>query len=240
VALSLVVATTPEEVQSAQRLRHDVFGVEMGARLHSPVPGLDVEEFDDYCDHLLVRDDLTGMTVGTYRMLPPHRAPGRLYADGEFDLQSLDSLRPAIVETGRSCVHPDYRNGAVISLVWAGLARYMHLYGHRWLAGCGSVSLADGGAAAAAVWEIAREKHLAPEQLRVTPRQPYPLDPPPAVRRAQLLELVPPLLRGYLRLGAWVGGEPALDADFGVADFFVLLHLDEMNPRYLRHFLGEA
>jgi putative hemolysin len=239
-SFSILVASTADEISAAQRLRYAVFGVEMGARLHSPVPGLDVDAFDEFCDHLVVRDDRTGTTIATYRMLPPHKAPGRLYSDGEFDLTSLADLRQHIVETGRSCVHPDHRNGAVITLMWTGIARYLHLYGYRWLAGCASVPLADGGHAAAAVWEVVRQRNLSPERLRVTPRRPYPLGPPPAVSRAAMLAAFPPLLRGYLRLGAWVCGEPALDENFGVADFFVLLSLDEIDPRYLRHYLGQA
>ena len=93
--------------------------------------------------------------------------------------------------------------------------------------------------AAFARGEHLRDKHLAPPRLRVTPRVPYPLGPAPTTNRAELLAAVPPLLRGYLRLGAWIGGEPAHDADFGVADFFVLLSLDRVDSRYLRHFLGE-
>jgi putative hemolysin len=241
---SIVVASTPEEIRAAQRLRHDVFAVEMGAHLHTPTPGLDIDEFDEYCDHLVVRDDRSGETVGTYRMLPPHKrpgpAPGRLYSDGEFDLASLAPLRDVIVETGRSCVHVDHRGGAVINLIWTGIARYLHLHGQRWLAGCASVPLHDGGFAATAVWDVVRAKHLAPPLLRVTPRQPYALGPTPDVSKRELLAAVPPLLRGYLRLGAWIGGEPALDDDFGVADFFVLLSVDRVDPRYLRHFLGET
>ncbi len=239
---SIVVAGTSEEVSAAQRLRHLVFAEEMGARLHTPVPGLDVDIFDDYCDHLLIRDDRSGEVVGTYRMLPPHRAAqlGRLYADGEFDLSGLADLRGLLVETGRSCVHPGHRSGAVINLMWTGIARYLHLHGHRWLSGCASVPLADGGDAAAAVWEVVREKHIAPPRLRVAPRIPYPVGPAPTADRASLLATVPPLLRGYLRLGAWIGGEPAHDVDFAVADFFVLLSLDRVDPRYLRHFLGDG
>ncbi len=237
---SIVVASTRDEIQAAQRLRHDVFAGEMGATLHSPVPGLDVDEFDEYCDHLVVREDRTGATVGTYRMLPPHKAPGRLYADGEFDLTALAALREVIVETGRSCVHAEHRGGAVINLMWTGIARYLHLHGQRWLAGCASVPLADGGFAAAAVWDIVKAKHLAPPLLRVSPRNSYDLGPTPTAPKRELLAAVPPLLRGYLRLGAWIGGEPAHDPDFGVADFFVLLSLDRVDPRYLRHFLGEA
>jgi putative hemolysin len=237
---SIVVASATEEIRAAQRLRYEVFAQEMGAHLHSPVDGLDIDEFDEFCDHLVVRDDCTGATVGTYRMLPPHKAPGRLYSDGEFDLSALAPLRDVLVETGRSCVHADHRGGAVINLMWTGIARYLHLHGQRWLAGCASVPLFDGGFAASAVWDVVRAKHLAPPLLRARPREKYPLSPLPEVSKRELLAAVPPLLRGYLRLGAWIGGEPAYDPDFGVADFFVLLSVDRVDPRYLRHFLGEA
>jgi putative hemolysin len=237
---SIVVASATEEIRAAQRLRYEVFAQEMGAHLHSPVDGLDIDEFDEFCDHLVVRDDCTGATVGTYRMLPPHKAPGRLYSDGEFDLSALAPLRDVLVETGRSCVHADHRGGAVINLMWTGIARYLHLHGQRWLAGCASVPLFDGGFAASAVWDVVRAKHLAPPLLRARPREKYPLSPLPEVGKRELLAAVPPLLRGYLRLGAWIGGEPAYDPDFGVADFFVLLSVDRVDPRYLRHFLGEA
>jgi putative hemolysin len=239
---TVLIAATPDEIRSAQRLRYSVFAEELGATLHSDGPGLDIDEFDPHCDHLLVRENLTGEVVGTYRMLPPHRATaaGRLYSETEFDLSDLAPLRDQIVETGRSCVHPDHRTGAVINLMWTGIARYLHLHGHRWLAGCASVPLADGGAMANSVWEVVRERHISPPRLRVTPHHPYAVEPPPSAKRADLVAGIPPLLRGYLRLGAWVCGEPALDEDFGVADFFVLLSLDRVDPRYRRHFLGDA
>lgn len=236
----ITVAATPTEVAAAQRLRYQVFAGELGARLATPTPGLDVDEFDPHCDHLLIREERTGAVVGTYRMLPPERARrlGRLYSDAEFDLAGLADLRDAVVETGRSCAHPDHRTGAVINLMWTGIARYLHLHGYRWLAGCASVPVVDGGRIAASVWEVARARHLAPPRLRVTPRTPYPLPPAPPADRAARLAVVPPLLRGYLRLGAWIGGEPAHDTAFGVADLFVLLSLDRVDARYLRHFLN--
>jgi putative hemolysin len=239
---SILIAATDEEIVAAQRLRYQVFAGEMGAQLHTDRPGLDIDEFDEFADHLIVREDRTGEVVGTYRMLPPHRAAnaGRLYSDGEFDLTRLAPLRDVLVETGRSCVHPDHRSGAVINLMWTGIARYLHLHGHRWLAGCASVPLADGGVSADSVWELARTKHISPPALRAVPRRPYPTSAPESTQPAKLLAAVPPLLRGYLRLGAWVCGEPAHDPDFGVADFFVLLSLDRVNPRYLKHFLGET
>lgn len=233
---TVTLARDEDDVRAAQRLRHDVFAGELGALLTTPQPGLDVDPFDAYCDHLLVHDTLTGEVVGTYRLLPPERAAvaGRLYSEGEFDLAALDGLRPGLVEVGRSCVHPDHRDGTVIGLIWAGIARYMVDRGHEWLAGCCSVPLADGGAQAAATWERVRAKHLAPEEYRVRPLLPWtPAGAAPAGRGEP-----PALLRGYLRLGAWVCGEPAHDPDFGVADLYVLLSMRRVNPRYLRHFLS--
>ncbi|WP_189213460.1 MULTISPECIES: GNAT family N-acetyltransferase [Actinokineospora] len=234
---SLLVANDSAEVEAAQRLRYDVFAGEMGATLHSPVAGLDVDRFDEHCDHLVVRHDQTGQIVGTYRMLPPERAAaaGGLYSETEFDLSRLSGLRGELVETGRSCVHPDHRTGAVVSLVWAGIARYMLLSGHQWLAGCASVPLTDGGTLASGVWQTVRAKHFADERYGVEPLTPWhPESVAPPART-----VLPPLLKGYLRLGAWVCGRPALDADFGVADFFVLLGLKHVDQRYLKFFLGE-
>jgi putative hemolysin len=235
---SLLVARDGEEVLAAQRLRYRVFAGEMGASLRTSVPGADVDAFDEHCDHLVVREDHTGEIVGCYRMLPPERvaAAGMLYAETEFDLRALEHLRGALVETGRSCVHPDHRTGAVVSLVWAGIARYLLLSGHRWLAGCASVPLSDGGTLAAGVWQTVRHRHYAPPEYRVRPLRPW--DPSDVETPARVA--VPPLLRGYLRLGAWVCGPPAHDADFGVADLFVLLGLDRIDQRYLSYLLGSS
>lgn len=235
---TLLIADDQSQVAAAQRLRHDVFAAELGATLTgATADGRDVDEFDDHCDHLIVRDDATGDVVGTYRMLPPAAAEraGRRYGDGEFDLSALRPLRHQLVETGRSCVHPDHRTGSVINLMWAGIARYMHLNNLRWLGGCASVPLDDGGVTAAGVWARAQAKHLAPPALRVTPRRDWlagtdlvgdPKTQPPA------------LLKGYLRLGSWVCGRPAFDPEFNCADFYVLFSMDRLDPRYRRHFLG--
>ena len=234
---TLLIADSADQVEAAQRLRHDVFAGELGARLHGAVDGRDIDEFDDHCDHLIVREDATRRVVGTYRMLPPAAAEraGRRYADGEFDMSRLSPLRDQLVETGRSCVHPDHRGGAVVNLMWAGIARYLHLKNLRWLGGCASIPLDDGGALAAGVWSRVSAKHLSPPALRVVPRNPWLTPESPAGDKSVQ---VPPLLRGYLRLGSWVCGEPAYDPDFGCADLYVLFSMDRMDPRYRRHFLG--
>lgn len=239
---SLLLTRDDELVEAAQRLRYRVFGEELGASLPSSGAagrdGVDVDRFDEHCDHLVVRADATGEIVGTYRMLPPERvaAAGGYYAETEFGLDALADLRPNLVETGRACVHPDHRAGGVVSLVWAGIARYLLLTGHTHLMGCGSVPLADGGALAAGVWDLAQRKHLSPVGRRVTPHRPWDASAAPRAARS----VVPPLLRGYLRLGAWVCGPPAHDPEFGVADLLLLLPLDRIDDRYLRFFLGES
>ncbi|MGH3821259.1 MAG: GNAT family N-acetyltransferase [Pseudonocardiaceae bacterium] len=239
---TLLVAQQQADVRAAQRLRYHVFADEMGAVLHTTEPGLDIDDYDTHCDHLVVREDSTGEIVGTYRMLSPEGAwrAGGLYCETEFQIPTLDDLRRTLVETGRSCVHPDHRTGAVVNLIWAGIARYLLLNGYRWLVGCASVPLrtpdAPQGAFARGVWDIVRSKHLAPQRYRVVPRRPWHAELALRPQRASL----PALLRGYLRLGAWVCGPPAYDPDFGVADFLVLLSLDRVDPRYLRHFLGHS
>lgn len=129
-------------------------------------------------------------------------------------------------------MHPAHRDGAVVALMWGGITRYMATTGHNWVAGCCSVELNDGGAMAAGVWDRVSAKNLAPEEYRVSPLRPW--DPAGIARPARTT--LPALLRGYLRLGAWVCGEPAHDPDFGVADLFILLSLERTDERYLRHF----
>ncbi|OQO90933.1 GNAT family N-acetyltransferase [Saccharomonospora piscinae] len=243
------IAHTPEQVEAARRLRHRVFAGELGARLPATAePGLDADPFDRHCDHLLATDDSTGEVVGTYRLLPPGRT-AELYSATEFDLSPLAPLRRSLIEMGRSCVHPDHRDGGVITAMWSALARYALLSGHRYLAGSASVPLADGGYAAEQTWRLVRERNLSPRRWRVRPHLPWPVSEAPENGRACRAigsgaapdrRAVPPLLRGYLRLGAWVCGPPAHDPEFGVADFFVLLPFDRIDDHYLRHFLCGA
>ncbi|WP_035061787.1 GNAT family N-acetyltransferase [Andreprevotia chitinilytica] len=233
--LSVTLARHQDDIRAAQMLRYRVFAEEMGARLPSREAGIDQDLFDPYCDHLLVQDDETGEVVGTYRILPPDQAKklGSYYSDTEFDLTRLGALRPQLVEVGRSCVHPDYRTGATITLLWAGLAEYMQRRNHHYLIGCASVSLIDGGHLAASLYRKLVDNHLGPVEWRVVPRCPLPL----AALNQKLDAEVPPLIKGYLRAGAMICGEPAWDPDFNTADLFVLLPMQKMDQRYARHFI---
>ena len=126
-AIEVTWARHLDEVREAQRLRFEVFAAEMGARLTTPIHGHDVDLFDDYCEHLLVRDAPSQQVIGTYRVLTPAQAKrvGGTYSDTEFDLTRLRTLRPRMVELGRSCVHPDHRHGGVIMALWSALADFM-------------------------------------------------------------------------------------------------------------------
>jgi len=232
--LVLSMASTPEELREVQRLRYKVFIETMGLSSLVREDGLDSDEFDEHCDHLIVRDSSTLKVVGTYRLLSASRARklGRVYSEGEFDLGRLNNLRGRMVEAGRACIHPDYRGGSVIMLLWSGLAEYMRRENCDYLAGCASISLADGGHNAVAVYQSLAGAHLAPSEYRVTPHLPFPFSKLEAAQKPQ----VPPLLKGYVRSGAWICGEPAWDPDFESADLFLLLPLANLDGRYARHY----
>ena len=233
---SIEWASRPSEVKEAQRLRYKVFADEMGANLSQNSERLDIDEFDTYCDHLLIRDQDTLKVVGTYRVLPPHKAQeiGRLYSDSEFDLSRIDHLRPKLVELGRSCVHQDYRSGAVIMALWSGLAQYMLKNGYEIMLGCASIPMADGGHFAASLYNSLNSDQMAPTEFHAFPRLPLPLDK----LNGGLDVEAPPLIKGYLKLGAKICSAPAWDPDFNTADLLTMLRLSDINPRYAKHFLG--
>ena len=237
-ALMISWARHQDEVEEAQRLRYKVFVEEMGATLPKAKEGLDQDLFDNWCDHLIVRDEETLRVVGTYRVLPPHQAAklGSLYSESEFDLTRLANLRPKMIELGRSCVHQDYRTGSVIMALWGGLGRYMLQGGYETMLGCASVSMADGGHYAASLYRQFGKSHIAPIEYRAFPRLALPVES----LNQQLDVEPPPLIKGYLRLGAKICGAPAWDPDFNTADFLTLLRLDDLHPRYVRHFLGKS
>ena len=247
---SLLLSTDPSLVEAAQRLRYDVFtstpGFTVPAGPCGPTGERDVDRFDEFCDHLLVRDDDTGELVGCYRMLAPAGAiaAGGLYTETEFDVRAFDPLRPSLVEMGRAVVRDGHRNGGVVLLMWAGILAYLDRCGYDYVTGCVSVPIGgeqDGpegqvpGSQLRGVRDFIVNRHAAPPEYRVTPYRPVVVngkaidDIAPPSRPA-----IPALMRGYLRLGAKVCGEPAHDPDFGVGDFCVLLDKKHADTRYLK------
>ncbi|MGE5153267.1 MAG: GNAT family N-acetyltransferase [Bdellovibrio bacteriovorus] len=236
--LYVELATSAREVREAQALRYRVFGEELGARLKGGVPGLDVDEFDPVCLHLLVRESRTGEVVGCTRILTDEGAArlGRFYSENEFDLGPIRDLPGRKLEVGRTCVAAQFRQGSAIAVLWSGLAGFIQLHGFDYLFGCASMPLGERDMQAAAIMSRLRRQALAPEPLRVSPRVPLLTAQVPDGVDAPL----PALLRAYVRLGAKACGEPCRDTDFRVADVFMLLNVDELNPAYSRHFLDRV
>ncbi len=239
---TLLLSADADLIEAAQRLRHDVFTSEPGFELTGASDGRDADEFDEHCDHLLVRDDNTGEFVGCYRMLPPPGAiaAGGLYTATEFDVRGLDALRPSLVEMGRAVVRADHRNGAVVLMMWTGILAYVDRCGYDYVAGCISVPVLDPtgqtgpGCQIRGVRDVVGRRHAADPRYTVHPYRPVVIDghglddiePPPR-------PTIPALMRGYLRLGAQVCGEPAHDPAFGVGDFPALLDKRRADIRYL-------
>lgn len=235
-SLYLSLAANTDDIRAAQRLRHQVFIEEMGALLEGNEHGIESDHFDPYCQHLLVRDAAAGDRVaGCYRILTHTQAAraGGYYSESEFDLGEIFRLPGRFMEVGRTCVHPDYRNGATIALLWRGLARFMGLHRFDYLMGCASIPLNSGVNFVIDLYHALARTHLAPPGRRVYPRLPL-LGLHPGLHQKGIE--IPALLKAYLRMGAKVCGEPAWDPQFNVADFFLLLPVEELNPRYARHF----
>lgn len=239
-AIKVSWAKHQDEVREAQKLRYSVFANEMGARLPATIPGHDIDLFDDYCEHLLVRDGETNAVIGTYRVLTPVQAKrvGGTYTDTEFDLTRLRNMRERMVELGRSCVHPDHRHGGVILALWGALFEFMSRNQLDTMIGCASIPMLHNGIvsgdAAASMWQQLSKSNLASIEFHVRPRLPLPIE-----ELDSNLPVEPPaLIKGYLRLGAKILGAPAWDPDFNTADLPMLMQVRDLPLRYRKHFVG--
>ncbi|MCC1495418.1 GNAT family N-acetyltransferase [Alcanivorax sp. 1008] len=224
------------DIIRAQRLRYRIFSEEYGASIKAPF-GLDRDRFDKHCLHLLVWDTRTGELVGYTRVLTlqASRRAGGFYSASEFDLAMLARLPGQVAEIGRTCIHPAYRGGAVIAVLWSRLAQFMIEEQIDHLIGCASVALNEGYDVGAMVARIG-QRYLSAPGLRVTPR--LPLRQLSASDDSS--ERMPALLKAYLRMGAQVCGEPCWDPDFNCIDFFILLSVTDLPARYVQHFLQPA
>ncbi|WP_339511225.1 L-ornithine N(alpha)-acyltransferase [Pseudomonas sp. RL_15y_Pfl2_60] len=221
-------------LKEAQALRFRVFSSEFDAKLKGAEFGLDMDDYDVHCSHIGVRDLSTGELVATTRLLDHQAAAslGRFYSEEEFSLHGLAHLQGPVLEIGRTCVAPAYRNGGTIAVLWSELAEVLNQGSYSYLMGCASIPMHDGGIQAQAIMQRLRERYLCTEHLRAEPKTPLPsLDIP-----SNIIAEMPPLLKAYMRLGAKICGEPCWDPDFHVADVFILLKRDELCPRYARHF----
>lgn len=231
------LAETRAEIREAQRLRWTIFAEEQGARLDTPEPGFDIDPLDDYCEHLIVMD-ASSHIIGTYRLLTAHAAQraGGYYSEHEFDLGPLLRSDRKLLEIGRSCVLPEHRSGAAIALLWSGIAGFIMESGHDALIGCASIPLQNNPAEGVALARSLARLHAAPAELTVAPK----LDLPFHSVDTSGIVAVPPLIKGYLRSGAMVCGQPCWDPAFNCADLFLYLDLAWLTGRYARRFMSSS
>jgi putative hemolysin len=244
--LGVRLAAGTDEVDAAQALRYAVFYDEMGAHPDAEAARLrrDRDRFDAVADHLVVLDhagDGPPRVVATYRLIPPEAAAkvGGYYSADEYDLAPLLRFPGKLLEVGRSCVHPDYRTRLALQLMWRGIAAYVYRHGIDVLFGCASLHGTDPDRIADQLTYL-HHVHLAPPELR--PRalpsryvEMRRLDPATLDTR-RVLGALPPLIKGYLRLGGFVGDGAVIDAQFNTVDVAVIVRTDQVTQRYLRHY----
>jgi putative hemolysin len=241
------LAETPADIDAAQALRYRIFYERLGAR---PLPEMarrrrDVDRFDNHCDHLLVLDHNRGTgantVVGTYRLIRRETAArlGAFYSANEFDIAPLIGQPGEILELGRSCVDPAYRQRSAMQLLWSGIAAYVSYYEIVLMFGCASLPGTDPEAVAVPLSYL-HHYHLAPPLLRPRALAERFVDMcrlhPSAIDSARALTALPPLIKGYLRLGGFVGDGAVIDAQFNTTDVCILVKTDLVTEKYSRHY----
>ena len=242
-------AENHEEIEAAKRLRYEVFMSEQGHCADKADSNfIDEDEFDPYCLHLIIVNRSDNSVIGTYRVHPGAVARTGLgfYSEQEFKFEGLDEIAESTVEVGRSCVKAEYRNGAVVALLWAGMAAIHARTQCKYLLGCVSLMTTDPVIGYAVREYMRNHGDVFTKVVKVEPQPDFVLPEvaPEAVeayisgdKKGELRQWIPPLLKGYMRLGAKFSDVPVLDKEFGAIDFLVLFDLDEMEHKYARHFL---
>jgi len=235
---SVRMAETVEDIKACQKLRYEVFAVEMGADLKSTIAGCDQDHFDTHCRHLMVIDEVKDKVIATTRVISNENAEsaGSFYSETEFDISNIIALDKKFIEIGRTCVHVDYRTSPAINHLWQGVAKIMIGEQVDYLFGCVSIPLDDNGQYVQSLIQHLKNSNYADEKFRVEPFVKLQDSALPL----QVDIVLPSLLKRYLNIGAVVCGEPCLDAEFNVADIFILVDTKKISKRYQRHFLESA
>jgi putative hemolysin len=249
-ALHLRLAETEEEVAAAQALRYRVFYEEMSAKATAEMAAAkrDFDAFDAYCDHMVVFESARGAgpeaIIGTYRVMRREAAKrcGRFYTAGEYDIANLLAYPGEVLELGRSCIEADHRNGATMQLLWRGIAEYVRAHDIGLMFGCASLPGVEPEALAVPLSYLYHH-HLAPPALRAwaLPERCVAMNviPPGDISPRSALHMLPPLIKGYLRLGGFVGDGAVVDHDFGTTDVCVVVKTEWVTDRYIRHYRRE-
>ena len=245
--LGVRIAVTPDEVDAALALRYRIFFQEMGARADPETlrTERDRDEFDAVADHLLVVDHTISPgpegVVGTYRMVQPAGAAsiGGFYSAGEYDISPITSFPGRVLELGRSCVDVSYRGRAVMQLLWRGIAAYVFHNQIELMFGCASLPGTDPEALKVELTYL-YEHHLAPPALRARAHADRYVE----MRRVdvgsfdprRVNQTLPPLIKGYLRIGGFIGDGAVIDTQFNTTDVAVILKTDLVTDKYYRHY----
>jgi putative hemolysin len=231
-----------DELEETLRLRHDVFYRELAGRA---LPfNLDMDDYDELCDHLVIKDGRNGQIVGTYRLICDCFSDN-FYSEGEFDIRNIKILAGVKLELGRACIAKEYRNGKTILLLWQGLHEYIRKINARYLFGCASVSTTDLMKMAVLDSYLQKRYYTSPD-IRVVPNKKYRIKELASLvnvldtytdLKPKTARLIPSLLNSYLSLGAKICGEPAFDAEFKCMDYLTILDLGMVNQNYLEKVL---
>jgi putative hemolysin len=248
--LGLRIARTPDELDAAQALRYRVFYQEMGAQpdAGAAARSRDSDRYDAVADHLLVVDHDLGdgldAVVGTYRLIPREAAEsiGRFYSADEYDIDIVERFPGRVLELGRSCVDSAYRGRAAMQLLWRGIAAYVFAHNIDLMFGCASLPGTDVDALAAELTYL-HTHHLAPPDIRLRALPHRYVDmlrmDPAEIDARQVLVGLPPLIKGYLRLGGFVGDGAVVDHQFNTTDVAIVVQTDLVTGKYFRHFERE-
>lgn len=241
------LAQTAAEIEAAQALRFRVFYEEMSAQASPEMRALgrDFDPFDQVCDHLLVLDRRRGEgpegIVGTYRLIRRSAAAkmGRFYSSAEYDIQKMIDYPAEVLELGRSCIARDARNTATMQMLWRGIALYAYHYNIQVMFGCASIPGIDPVQHAQALSYLYHH-HLAPPEIRVRalPHRYVKMDmlEPGSYDPRKAMARVPPLIKGYLRLGGFVGDGAVIDHEFNSTDVFIIVKTELVTEKYIRHY----
>ena len=241
------LAETAAEIDAAQALRYRVFYEEMTARPSPEVAARrrDFDAFDEVCDHLLVLDRRRGEgpegIVGTYRLIRRSAASrmGRFYSSAEYDIQPMIDFPGEVLELGRSCIEKDARNTATMQMLWRGIALYAFHYNIQVMFGCASLPGTDPSQHGLPLSYLYHH-HLAPPEIRVRAlaSRYVKMDTlaPEDYDARKALARVPPLIKGYLRLGGFVGDGAVIDPEFNTTDVFIIVKTELVTEKYIRHY----
>lgn len=236
----LETAATMSDLLEVFELRHQIFLEETGAATEDS-DGYDVDDYDSICDHIIIRSKEDNKIVGTYRVISSLYSD-TFYSQSEFDLDEFLNSPGQKLELGRACIHHGHRNGAVIDLLWRGIAEYITLTGSKYLFGCSSLKITN-PTDAKAVFEYLGEREQLEDRFTIRPIGEFNMDLPnvqaSSMADDEVKALIPPLLRSYFTAGSKVFGEPALDRAFKCVDFLTILDMDNLTSGYRRRYFRD-